>query len=123
MSLAIKSGLRNQTLVKETIVTPTAVTTTGIRGDLEVGTEETTEGTTGGRVTGTTGITKVGTGSEKDPAAVSTVNRKAILPRTVLNPNRSSIETPENHSLVSSVEKKDIRSSTVPKRIYSRTFY
>ncbi len=115
--------LRNQTRVKETSVTPTDVTTTAILEDRAVGTEETTDGTTGGRATGTAATTKTGTGSETDRAAVSTANRTATSPRTVPNPDRSSIETPENHSRVSSAEKKDIRSSTVPKRIYSRTFF
>ena len=53
------------------------------------------EGTTGDLVTGTIGRV-IERGSGRGPAAVSTVNRKAISPKTVPNPDRSSIGTPGN---------------------------
>jgi hypothetical protein len=116
---------RNQTPDNGTIGTHTVVTTTVIRVDrvLGAGTGETggtTGGRTDGRVIGTTGTTE--RGSETDRAAVSIANKTATSPKTVPNPGRSSIATRANHSPVSFAARRDTRSSTVPKRIYSRTF-
>ncbi len=110
--------LRNLTRDNGKIVILTVETTTGILGDqgLEVGIGG---GMTGDLVTETTET--IERDSETDRVVVSTASRMAILPRTAPNPGRSSIGTHANHLPVSFAAKRDIKSSTVPKRIISRT--
>jgi hypothetical protein len=101
ISPVIRSEWRNRILDNVTNVIHTVVTITGLLEDRdrEVGiegeTNEMIEGTTGDLVTGTIGKV-IERGSGRGPAAVSTVNRKAISPKTVPNPDRSSIGTPGN---------------------------